>query len=218
MDPKLKLKPIELLDVGIDKLTKIPIPILNENMLSTYDMDNGVPADSFLLSYNASFGNFYATITSSDSFNLYIDWGDGTNESNLILTGGTVISHTYTSAITYNIIATGWLEKIINLNISNGGISSVSINYLKKLVNLNLSNNILTKINLENLIYLKYIYLENNYFSNDEIDDIYNTADTFLTFGGIIDTTGINNGKPSVYSSAAIESLSSKFWTLNFNT
>lgn len=37
MDPKLKLKPIELIDIGIDKHTKIPIPILNTNIVVTYD-------------------------------------------------------------------------------------------------------------------------------------------------------------------------------------
>ena len=49
MDPKLNLKPIELIDVGIDKFTKIPIPILNENMISTFEMENNVPSDTFIL-------------------------------------------------------------------------------------------------------------------------------------------------------------------------
>jgi len=223
MDTKLKLKPIEVLDIGIDKLTKIPVPILNENMVSVYDMESGVPSDSFLLYYNAGYGyTFYATIASSDSFNLYIDYGDGTNETNMILTGGTVVSHIYTSATTYTITMSGWLDKITTLTVING-LSSVSINYLKKLSTLNLSGNILTSINIENMIYLKNINLSNNYFSNDEIDDIFNTADTFLTFGdplnqNILDVTGSNNGTPSVYSINAINSLINKFWTLNFNT
>jgi hypothetical protein len=218
MDTKLKLKPIEVLDIGIDKLTKIPVPILNVNMVSTYDMDGGVPSDSFLLYYNAGYGyTFYVTLVSSDSFNLYIDYGDGTNETNMILTGGTIVSHTYTSATTYTITMSGWLDKITSLTVLNG-LSSVSINYLKKLSTLNLSGNILTNINIENMIYLKNINLSNNYFLNDEIDDIYNTADTFLIFGGSIDTTGANNGTPSVYSTNAINSLINKFWTLNFNT
>lgn len=37
MDSKLKLKPIELIDIGIDKHTKIPVPILNTNIVATYD-------------------------------------------------------------------------------------------------------------------------------------------------------------------------------------
>lgn len=40
MDTLLTLKPIELIDIGIDKLTKIPIPILNENVVSDWDYDS----------------------------------------------------------------------------------------------------------------------------------------------------------------------------------
>lgn len=47
MDPKLKLKPIELIDIGIDKHTKIPVPILNTNIVSTYDDTETLSTDIF---------------------------------------------------------------------------------------------------------------------------------------------------------------------------
>lgn len=216
MDSKLKFKPIELLDIGIDKLTKIPIPILNNNIISTFDMDNGVPTDSFILNYNANYGPFNITIISNDSVMLSINWGDGNIENSLILTGGTSVSHTYTSAITYTITASGWLEKIISLTCLNG-VTSASINNIKKLNYLDLSSNYLTQLNIEGMIYLNKIFLNDNYLSNDEIDDIYIVADTFLTFNGIISTSGANNGKPSIYSQIARESLISKQWTLTYN-
>lgn len=40
MDPKLKLKPIELIDIGIDNHTKIPVPILTSNVVATFNESN----------------------------------------------------------------------------------------------------------------------------------------------------------------------------------
>jgi hypothetical protein len=219
MDSKLKFKPIELLDIGIDKLTKIPIPILNDNIISTFDMENGVPTDSFILTYDASSGyTFQMTLTSSDTILLSLDYGDGSTGSFLISTGGTPVTHTYLSAITYTITASGWLEKITNFICLNG-ITHVEINNIKKLNYLDLSNNHLTKLNLDGMIYLNFINLEDNYLSNDEVDDIYIVADTFLTFAGYINTVGTNNGKPSVYSEASREDLDlNKNWTLSYNS
>lgn len=225
MDPKLQLKPIELLDIGIDKLTKIPVPILNDNMVSTFDTDNGVPSDSFVLTFDANYSNkiFLTTITSRYLMNLSFDYGDGVTESWLITTGGTSITHTYASAITYTITATGWIEKITSLIIlpasGTGGLTSASISKIKTLSYLNLTNNRLTKLSLVGLIYLNTITLTDNYFPNDVIDDLYIEADTFLTFSGKMDTTGTNNGKPSGYSLASRNSLTvNKWWTLSYNT
>lgn len=224
MDTKLKLKPIELIDIGIDKLTKIPVPILNDNMVSTFDNDNGVPVDSFTIVFDSHFGDFSATLYSNYQIDLSLDYGDG-NTQDFVLSSGTSTSiiHNYTSAATYTITATGWLDKITSLiilpyNYSIGGTNTVSINNMKNLSYLDLTGNYLTQINLDGMISLNTIKLIDNYFSNDEIDDIYNVADTFLTFGGYINTTGDNNGKPSVYSNIARTSLISKGWTLNYNT
>lgn len=222
MDPNLKLKPIELLDIGIDKHTKIPIPILNNNVISTFDMENGIPVDSFVLTLDARYGtSFNATVNSTYNIILSFNWGD----SNLvepwsITSGGTSITHTYASAITYTITVYGWLEKINSLIISSGGITRANILSLKKLSSLDLSNNRLTNLTLDGMIYLNNISLDNNYLTNDVIDDLYIEADTFLTYYGNknMSTVGTNNGKPSIYSEYARYSLTSyKGWTLNYN-
>jgi hypothetical protein len=75
MDPKLKLKPVELIDIGIDKLTKIPTPILNNNTISTYTVENGVPIDTFVINFNAFYSNqtLITTISSDYEINLNFD-------------------------------------------------------------------------------------------------------------------------------------------------
>ena len=222
MDPKLKLKPIELLDIGIDKLTKIPIPILNDNVISTFNMDNGVPTDSFIFTFNCYTGATLSfMIVSNYQIILSIDYGDGTPVADIQISGATQISHIYTSAYTYTITVSGWLEKITTL-ILNGDVGKAVItaylNRLTKLSYLDISNNRLTGFNMDGMIYLNTIYLDSNYLTNDAIDDLYIEADTFLTFNGNMSTGGATNGKPSIYSNDAINSLYSKGWTLNYNT
>lgn len=220
MDPKLKLKPTELIDIGIDKYTKIPVPILTTNMVSTIDIENGVPTDSFIFTYNANYSlNFSATINLNYPLTLSIDYGDGFTENRMMLSGGTTIGRNYTSAHTYTITVTGWLDKVIGIISNNGAITSASLTYVKKLVNLDLSNNRLTNLDLYGLVYLNTMILDNNYFPNDVIDDLYIVADTFLTFNGLISSTGTNNGKPSIYSESARNSLSSAYkgWELIYN-
>ena len=218
MDTKLKLKPIELIDIGIDKLTKIPVPILNDNMVSTFDNDNGVPVDSFTIVFDSHFGDFSLTLYSNYQIDLSLDYGNGTTQTFVLNSGtSTSIIYPYTNVGIYTITATGWLDKITSF-VLLGGTRSVSINNMKNLSYLDLSGNYLTTIALDGMISLNIIMLDNNYFSNDEIDDIYNIVDTFLTFGGIIRTQGIYNGKPSVYSNIARNSLLGKGWTLYPNT
>lgn len=219
MDPKLKLKPTELIDIGIDKYTKIPVPILSSNMISIFDIENGIPTDSFIFKYNSNYDlNFSATIILDYPITLSIDYGDGFTENRIMLTGGTTIGRNYTSAITYTITITGWLDKVVGIISNNGSISSISLNYVKKLSYLDLSNNRLTNLELDGLVYLNTIKLDDNYFPNNIIDDLYIITDTFLTFNGNMSTTGTNNGKPSIYSNSAITSLSSyKGWTLLYN-
>jgi len=63
MDPKLKLKPIELIDIGIDKHTKIPVPILTTNIVATYD-DTEPLNDSFnikIININENIDNIILT-------------------------------------------------------------------------------------------------------------------------------------------------------------
>ena len=42
MDIKLSLKPIELIDIGIDKHTKMPVPIQIENIVPTDNIVNNI--------------------------------------------------------------------------------------------------------------------------------------------------------------------------------
>lgn len=218
MDTKLIFKPLELIDIGIDKFTKIPIPILNENMISTFNTDNDIPSDTFILTLDASYNNIFSMTLSSDyNVDLIFNYGDGIIETISIITGGTSLSHTFTGSTVYTITISGWLDKIKSIISINGSINSAFLNKLKKLSYLDLSNNRLSELNLENMIYLNKIYLNDNYFSNDIIDDLYIVADTFLTFNGYIYTTGINNGKPSIYSEDSRYNLISKNWNLNYN-
>lgn len=218
MDTKLNFKPVELIDVGIDKFTKIPIPILKENIVSTFDMDDNIPSDTFILTFDTNFNSTFATtITSDYEVDLIFNYGDGIIETILIATGGTSLSHTYTGITIYTITISGWLDKIKSIISINSSINSASINKLKKLSYIDLSNNRLSELNLDNMIYLNKIYLNDNYFSNNIIDDLYIVADTFLTFNGDIYTSGVNNGKPSIYSEHARNNLMSKNWNLDYN-
>jgi hypothetical protein len=225
MDKKLYLKPIELIDIGIDKLTKIPVPILNENIVSTFDMENGLPSDSFIFTFgsNYSSGTFFTTITSDFPVTLSFNFGDGIIENHLISTSGTSVEHYYSVESIYTITITGWIEKIKKLIISpygsvDGGIITASLNKIKRLNYLNLSNNRLTQLSLNGLINLTTIILDDNYFPNDVIDDLYIEVDTFPRYNGYMSTIGINNGKPSIYSNFAINNLNEKGWDLNYNT
>lgn len=220
MDSKLFFKPSELIDIGIDKLTKIPVPILNNNVISTYDTANGVPSDSFILTFIGT--EFSVYLESDYNITIFANFGNGISISYLI-SGGTQISYKYPSNYTYTITFTGWLDKIKSLictNYGNVGLISVSINRLKKLSNLDLSNNLLNDLDLSGLVHLNSITLNDNYFSNDVIDDLYIEVDTFLTFEGNMSTIGINNGTPSIYSDISRTSLGpyGKGWTLNYNT
>lgn len=220
MDPKLKLKPIELLNIGIDKLTKIPVPILNDNIISTFDVDNGVPVDTFILTYDTNYGGTDISIYVSSDYGitLSIDYGDDTTE-NWLVSGDTTINHIYPSALTYTVTVSGWIEKVITLILPSGGFTDAYLNKLKRLSYLDINGNRLINLNLEGMIYLNNINLNDNYFPNDVIDDLYIVTDTFLTFGGTISTIGDNNGVPSIYSFNARNSLSvNKEWTLNYNT
>jgi len=224
MDPKLKLKPVEILDIGIDKLTKIPVPIYNDNVVSTYDMENNLPTDTISFTFDSNYSNntFGITLTTNYETKLYFNYGDG-NTSEATINGTSYLPYTYTSFSIYTITISGWLNKLTDIILlplpsSDGGLLSINIRNARKLNNLNLSGNLLTSIDISGLIYLNNIDLSNNYLTNDEIDDIYINADTTVKYTGSIDTTGTNNGTPSVYSSYARSSLLSKSWTLNYNT
>jgi len=225
MDSKLSLKPSELIDIGIDKYTKIPIPILNENMIPTFEKENGVPVDSFEFYFDSNYSDktISATLYSDKETNLSINFGDSSNIFNFaISTGGTVIEHVYATTAIYKVILTGWIERIKSIiilsnNSENGGVVSIFLKNVKRLYSLNLSNNRLTNIDISGLIYLNNINLNNNYLTNDVIDDLYIDADTFLTYSGDINTSGDNNGKPTVYSESARSSLNGKDWRMNYN-
>jgi len=224
MDPKLTFKPIELLDVGIDKLTKIPVPILIDNMISTFDNDDGVPVDSFNIVFDSNYSSGYLTITLTSTYptNLTFDFDDGYTPT-LLISGDTVVQNYYATSGKYSVNVFGDLNKITRMFINPsgttvGGLVSASLNNLKKLSYLDLSDNLLSQLNIEGMIYLNNIILKNNYIYNNYIDDLYNTSDMIPLFNGTIDTTGTNNGTPSVYSLEARNNLIFKGWSLNYNT
>jgi hypothetical protein len=225
MDSKLTLKPIELLDIGIDKLTKIPIPILNDNVTSEYDNDNGIPIDSFYIQFNSNYSNSTLLIElSAPTFptSLTFDFGDGTTEQHTISLPF-IYQHIYSTTDIFDIRIFGDLNKIERFYVSpsgtTGGVMSASISNLKYLKEFAIPNSLLTTINIEKLIYLENINLYNNYLSNSEIDNVFIIADTFMTTDGTINISGVNNGKPSVYSLYSRNDLisSNKRWLLNYN-
>lgn len=227
MDPKLRLKPIELLDIGVDKLTKIPVPILSSNINPTFAMENELPNDTFILTFDSNYSDAILSFTFFTDYQIYLtfNFGDGFIENWIIPSGYTSMLHVYTGATTtYNVTVNGWLDRIKTLIIlpsgtTEGGVTTADITQMKKLSYVDLSNNRLTSLSLSGMIYLNTIKLDNNYFTNDIIDDLYIDADTFLTFNGSMSTTGINNGVPSIYSDIARNSLTVyKQWTLNYNT
>lgn len=224
MDSNLILKPIELLDIGIDKLTKMPVPILNENMVSTFDNDNGVPTSTFNFTYDASYGGLTIIISLSAIYptNITFDFGSGQTETFLVQTGNTSKTHVYTYLRQYTITIYGDLDKISKLYLNGcGGIISANLNNLRKLIILDISGNRLTSLNLGGMIYLQNISVKDNYLYNDDIDDVYATTDLIpynpLAVAKSLDTTGPNNGTPSSYSTIAISNLTFKGWTLLHN-
>lgn len=225
MDSKLTLKPIELLDIGIDKLTKIPIPILNNNVTSEYDNDNGIPIDSFYIQFNSNYSESTLLIELSSTYptSLTFDFGDSVTYSVPYLANiPSSIKHIYSTLGIFEVRVFGDLSKITRLFVSpsgtTGGVMSVSISNLKLLNELAISNSLLSTINIEKLIYLNNINLYNNYLSNSEIDNVFNLADTFMTTNGNIEIRGINNGTPSTYSSYSRNDLTTnKRWVLNYN-
>ena len=221
MDTSLTLKPIELIDIGIDKLTKIPIPILSDNMISIYNIDeSGIPIDSlsFIINTSLSINGLSGSCTINSVYPITLTFNWGNNRFNQVnISGNTTIDENsgfyYDSNGTYTILITGGVSLITNFEMINQGITSILPYNLKKLTFFNLSGNSLTTINMDGLIYLKYIYLQYNKIIDVDFD-IYIAADTFLSFNGYINTVG--NSSPTIYSEIDRNNLISKGWTLTY--
>lgn len=214
MDTKLKFKPIELIDIGIDKHTKIPMPILADNIIFTNDVVNGVPINSFTIKVSTL--SFNMKINNIRNISLSINYGDGTLKT---LTGTTITdSHTYLTNTEKTIEISGDLDKITGFTCTDSGIVEIHILKLFKLNHLYLSGNSIEEIDIKGIVSLNTIDIKNNYLNASSIDDIIINANTFLTYNGLIELTGTNNSKPSVYSELAIDNLTNnKLWTLNYN-
>lgn len=219
MDTKLSLKPIELIDIGIDKHTKMPMPILTENLVYTNDNDDGVPLNTFVLKLKST--TLSVKMDCEKSISLEINFGD-TGYTTTVSGDTILVNYTYPSIVEKTITITGDLNKITGLTCVNVGLNDVDISTLKKLKYLNLSGNTLTFVNLTGLFNLNYIDLNNNNLNSSSTDDVFIQANTFLAYGngidiGIINVVGINNSPPSTYSLLERTNLQNiKRWTLNY--
>lgn len=217
MDTLLTLKPIELIDIGIDKLTKIPIPILNENVVSDWDYDSmNLPIDYIVIEYDGSY-EFNSNINSKIPITITFDWGDGSSSNQNIGLGGigNQTGHTYAQSGIYTINIIGPVS-LINSLIIGSGMTSINLSECKSLEYLDLRNNKLTTIDLDGLINLKNISLQNNNIVDVDYD-IYIIADTFPisnTSTYLINTFG--NSPPTIYSEEARNSLIIKGWGLTY--
>ena len=224
-DPNLTYKPIELIDIGVDKHTKIPIPIQSENMQITYDLLTGVTSGSTTgtTSYDTfSFGEkritfIYSLQSSTNPTNLTISWGDGNVESITIPAYGIFNgTHTYAIEDFHTITFSGDLQYITYL-FAEGAIVSINTNItkLKNITNINLNNNSLIDLDISGLIYLQHLYLYNNALTDS--DKFYNLLDSNGLTSGNIDTSGGGNSPVTLASVASRATLSLKGWTLTYN-
>jgi len=214
VDTKLRFKPIELIDIGIDKHTKMPMPILSDNIIYTNDVVDGIPINTFTLTVSTL--SFDIEINNVRNISLSVNYGDGTTAT---LTGTTIIdNHTFLTTTPKTIQFSGDLDKITGMTCMNCGLKSAYITKLIKISHLNLSGNTLEEINLDGLVSLNNIDLSYNSLNASAIDDVFIYANTFLTYAGQIDVRGTNNAYPSIYSETARDNLiNNKLWTLYCN-
>ena len=205
-DPDLIYKPIELIEIGIDKHTKIPIPILNENLQLTYDLLTGVTSgsttgstsyDSFKFVTKMTNGTFSYSLISSNSTTLTIDWGDGSSLETISFNGVHSGTHIYISDQLLTITFSGDLQYIYYVFAANNVIFKTDVSKLKNLVTLNLNDNVLSEIDINGLIYLNDLHLKNNNIettlSVNNVDVLFNILDTNGKINGDIDTSGTGN-------------------------
>lgn len=217
MDTLLTLKPIELIDVGIDKLTKLPVPILNDNIVSNWEYDGfNLPIDYIIIEFDGS-KDFNCYISAKIPITLTFNWGDDSNSQNYSFNPyNTVPIKQYLESGIYTINIIGPVSLITELKIGSG-VRSIYLKDCKNLQSLDLSNNYLTTIDLDGLINLYHIDVSNN----DIVDvdyDIYITADTvpisiLNASKYLINTYG--NSLPTIYSKENRDSLYYKGWNGN---
>ena len=226
-DPNLTYKPIELIEIGVDKHTRIPIPILNENLLIIHDTITGTTSGSTTGTTSSDIFSFEVKFVSLINFNyilhsispttLNIDWGDGTLET-ILVNGGYSSSHSYVNSDFYLITFQGNLQYIDTLT-ATGRIISSDISKLKNLISLNLSNNPLPSVDISQLIYITNLNLSNNLLTDSDL--YFNILDSFGTSFGNIDTSGgygiYYNSSVTSTSNLSRTNLGLKGWTLTFN-
>ena len=219
-DPNLVFKPIELIEIGVDKHTKIPIPILNENLLITYDLltgsTSGVSYNTFSFQINSLSGLFNYILQSVNTTTLNIDWGDGSIIQTITFNGIYSGNHTYSVGQLYTASFQGDLQYISLLSVGNNDIVDANLTKITNLNNLDLSNNnIIGPFNISGLIYITNLNLGNNYLS--EVDSYYNVIDSNGSLlNGFINTSGLNNATVTSSSNISRNNLTLKGWSLKF--
>lgn len=223
-DSNLVYKPIELIEIGVDKHTKIPIPILNENLVITYDLITGTTTTTSgtttgstsynWFSFNISSGLFSIILVSNNPTTLTVDWGDGSSE-NISFNGYWMKTHTYMVDADYTVKFSGDLQYIIGVSVENNFVKSANLKNITNIIKITLDNNELTDLDITGLIYLKGLVLTNNNLV--ETDKFFNLLDYNGLFGGVIETAGGSNASVTSLSQPARNNLVAKTWSLAYN-
>ena len=223
-DPLLTYKPIELLEIGVDKHTKIPIPILNENLLISsatgisyntfsFKVESSISVESITFSFS-----YFIQNTNSINTDLNIDWGDGTSEVIPInpYHSNSSSPKIYNVGQSYTIIFSGNLQYIEYIQIDNSNVTYCDITKIKNLETLSLNTNSLSDLDISGLIYLRELYLNQNKLLN--VDKFFNTLDINGLLSGKINTSGIGNSSvTNVSLDSRTNLINNKDWSLVYN-
>jgi hypothetical protein len=226
-DPNLIYKPIELIEIGVDKHTKIPIPILSENLVITYDLLTGATSGSttgttaygsFSFKIKATIGMVFNYILQSISpTTLDIDWGDGLET--ITFNGYYIGSHTYSANNFFGITFQGDLQYLRSVTVNGGGIFISNVMNINNLTSLTLSNNILPDFDITGLLYLTHLDLSNNNLV--DVDKFFNILDSNGLLNGYINTSGMGiaglNAHVTTISQVSRNNLILKGWTLVYD-
>lgn len=229
-DPNLIYKPIELIEIGVDKHTKIPIPILNENLSITYDLLTGATSGSTTGSTSFDTFSFFVKSISGMTFNytlhsldltkLNIDWGDGSLVETITFNGYYIGNHVYGVDSVVSIKFSGDLQFIDSLSANSDNINIANIKTIKNITSLDFGNNILTDLDINGLMYLTNLNLNNN--SLTDSDKFFNLLNTYGSWNGNINTIGSGISGTNAYvtttSLSSRNSLVSRNWTLLYNS
>lgn len=107
-------------------------------------------------------------------------------------------------------------SSIYSLNLSGKNLAGrLSFTDLNNLTGINFASNKLTDVNLYGCSGLSGVFLQNNNLNTGKIDNILATLNSFNSYSGKVNLTGVNNSKPSASGILYKNSLQSRSWTVD---